>query len=150
MRLAALALPIACLVVLARCGPEAIGGPSSESDGGTMPSSGPASTPTSGGSPPAADAGTDQGAPSAQDVIVAHDIHADEVRASIVRAHDVHAAHAAYRQLVLVGDKDDATGGAKDNLDRKGTVDAQEVRAHDVHVDSIEADTIYAHAVKAK
>jgi hypothetical protein len=155
MRLVARVLPIACLVAVAGCGPESIGDSSSapSGDAGSTsappPASGAPPAPTSGGAP-AADAGSDQGAPSGQDVIVTHDIHADALRASVVRAHDVHAKKASYRQLVVVGDKDDATGGAKDNLDQKGTVEAQEVHAHDIHVDTLEADTVYAHAVKSK
>jgi hypothetical protein len=156
MRVAARVLPVACLVALAACGPEAIGDPSTsaEGDAGTTsappPSNGAPPAPASGGAP-APDAGADQGAPPAHDaIVVAHDIHADGLRASIVRAHDVHAKNATYRQLVLVDDKDDATGGAKGNLDQQGTVEAQEVHAHDIHVDAFEADTVYAHAVKAK
>jgi hypothetical protein len=143
--------PCACLLALAACGPYAtepapagVGSPDAGSAGG-----GAAPAPN-GANGDAQDAGGSAAGATPQQVVVVRNLHCDGVRASVVRARNVHAKTARYGQLVVISDKEDATGGAREDRSGCGTVDVHEVRARDIHVNWLEAGTVYAHSLKKK
>jgi hypothetical protein len=82
--------------------------------------------------------------PVSEDVLYAHDIHADSVSAEVIYAHDVHAEHLQYRQL-FESEKDVKGPGEDIHADR---VRAREIHAHDIHARSVVVDTLIAHKVE--
>jgi hypothetical protein len=80
-------------------------------------------------------------------VLVVHDIHADTVRARVIRAHDVHAdslrAGAVYE---VKGEKH----GKKGQHLRASVVEADEIDAHNIHARVVEVGTLYVHKVHTR
>jgi hypothetical protein len=114
-------------------------------DGGAAPTDG-----TSGGSTGGQDAGTAQPVDAGPtQLLVVHDLHAGGLSASVVYAHEIRAKNARYGRLVNVCDCDLPEQGRQD-LRETGTIEAQEVHAHDVDVDWLEADIVYTHSLKKK
>ncbi|EIN01315.1 MULTISPECIES: hypothetical protein [Paraburkholderia] len=75
-------------------------------------------------------------------ILYAHDIHSDVVRAGVIRAHDIHAENVHARVVYRV---DGEPGGPHGEDIHAPAVGASEIDAHDIHARVVEADTLYVH-----
>jgi hypothetical protein len=134
------------------CGPVSVGeSANANTDGGVASNStggqdgGSAAVPQTGSSG-SQDGGADQpGGGARQQLVVVRDIHTNSVTADVLYAHDVHAKNVRYTRLTFLSDKQVPAAGRDDV--HGDVLDAQEIHAHDVHVTSLDADTLYVHAL---
>lgn len=86
-------------------------------------------------------------------VVYAHDIHSDVVRARVIWAHKVHAKEVRARVVYETDGKGEPKGKGKGHHGEDihaQVVSAGEIHAHDIHARVIEADTLYVKDLKRK